>query len=147
MPVTGREVTRRIFLLAAVAVIARGDAADDAWQVIASLASALSAGNASEFMDACDRQMPGYETLRINVAALLRDAEVAAAVDLVRNDGDDRARTLESDWLLRLRQRADAPATVERNQRLTCKLEKRGKKWRIVSMEPRALFDAATFSE
>ena len=134
-------MTRRALLFATVAAALRADSEDEVRSLFVSLAAALSTGLASEFMDAFDPAMPGYQTLRIVIAALLRDFDVQSAVDLVSNAGDGRARTVEADWILRLTVRSGASTSVRRRQKVTCRAEKPARKWRIVSFEPLSLFD------
>ncbi len=138
-------MTRRALLFLSLAAGLRADAADQVWDVLASLAGALSAGDASLFLSWLDPAMPGYERLRLNVIALARDDEVQASIDLVDNRGDDRARTVISDWLLLLKQKNGVSPAIRRRQRVTCKMEKRRGKWRVVSLEPQSLLDAPRF--
>jgi len=123
------------------AAILRADAADDAWDVVGRMASALSRAEPADFAGWLDRAMPGYERLRTDAIALARDFAVENAIDQVSNEGAERARTIEADWLLRLTRLA-APATpVERRRRVILKLEKRGKSWKVTSLEPQDLLE------
>ena len=92
------------------------------------------------FLEAFDPAMPGYRDLRDNITALLRNADVQSAIELESDEGNGQSRTMELDWLLRIRPEADAMASTRRQQKVKCRLEKTGKKWRIVSFEPLALF-------
>ena len=136
-------MTRRALLLAPLLLpLAAGSAADPAQEVvdlITSAAASLSAGNAAAFLAAFDRAMPGYETLRANITALERQAEVQSSIDLVENEGDDRRRSLELDWILRIRREQEA-TPGRRQQRVKCRVEKSGKKWRIIALEPLEFF-------
>ncbi len=142
---TGGGPTRRALLLAAAATCLRADSADQVRSLIVSLATALSEGNAAEFMAAFDKAMPGYEALWINVTALVRDAAVQSAVDILSNEGDDHARAVEADWLLHMTHRTGAGEVVRRRERVKCKAEKRGKKWRIAAFDPPAFFKPPRF--
>jgi hypothetical protein len=126
---------RCVVLLISAAICFAADAGRDAAAVISNLAASLTAGNAQEFLSAFDRAMPGYEKLRANVTALVRAGETQSYIDIVKNEGDDRARTIEMAWELRVQREGDT-APSRREARVTCKLEKQGKKWRIVGMEP-----------
>lgn len=145
MPATGPEFTRRALLLTTFGVLAtrlRADSADQVWDLISSMASALTRGSGSEFVTVFDRTMPGFEELRNNVTALLAQAEVQSSIELVSNDGDDRKRTLEADWLLRITGRDNVSGAVKREERVKCQFEKQNKGWRVVSFAPLALFAA-----
>jgi hypothetical protein len=135
------QMTRRALLLLSLP-LAAGFGADPAQEVldlITGAAASLSAGNAAAFLAAFDPAMPGYEKLRANITALQRQAEVQSFIDLVEDEGDDRRRTLELDWVLRIRREQEATAS-RREQRVKCRVEKSGKKWRIVALEPLEFF-------
>jgi hypothetical protein len=134
-------MTRRALLMLTLP-LAAGFGADPAQEVldlITSAAASLSAGNTAAFLAAFDPAMPGYEKLRANVTALERQAEVQSSIDLVENAGDDRRRTVELDWVLRIRREQEATAS-RRQHRVKCRVEKSGRKWRIVALEPLEFF-------
>lgn len=142
-------MTRRALLLASLAARLRADSADDVWELIASAARALSEatalpppnrGGAGPFLSFFDPRMPGYETLRANVAALIDQADLQSTLDPVDNDGDDRARNLSVDWQLRLTDPATGVTATRRQEIVKCRVEKQGRKWRIVSLEPLSFF-------
>ena len=134
-------MTRRALLFATAAAGLRADSADDVWDVLAGMASALTRGEPADFLGAIDRAMPGYERLRASLIALARDYQVETAIDLVSNEGNDRARTVEADWLLRLTPLQYAAETVRRRERVVVKMEKQGKRWKVVSLDPLAVLD------
>ncbi len=138
-------MNRRALLILCLATGLRADSADDVWDRLASMAAALSNGDAAEFLGAIDSGMPGYESLRANIIALTRDAETQISIDPVANEGNDRARTVISDWLLLLKQRNSVSESIRRHQELTCKMQKLRGKWVVVSLEPRSLFEAPRF--
>lgn len=140
MPATGPEFTRRALLFAALAASLRADSADQVWDLLSSMASGLSAGHAGEFLGAFDPAMPGYEELRTNVTALLAQTDVQSSIELVSDEGDDRRRMVEVDWLLRLTGREEVSGSTRRQEQVKCGFEKQGKRWRTVSMEPLAFF-------
>jgi hypothetical protein len=140
MPAIGPELTRRALLLAALAVPLRADSADQVWDLISSMASALGNGHAAEFLTVIDPAMPGYQELRSNVTALLAQTEVQSSIDLVSNEGDDGSRTVEVDWLLTMADSVGASGSTKRQEHVKCRFEKQGRRWRIVHMEPLAFF-------
>ncbi|HEY1337586.1 MAG TPA: hypothetical protein VGF59_08755 [Bryobacteraceae bacterium] len=133
-------MTRRALLLAAFAVAAFADAESDVWDLFTRMASALSNGNAREFLSAVDPAAPGYEALRANVNALVQQADVQSSIEVVENTGDTSKRNVEMDWLLVITDRQDTANIARRRERVKCRVEKSGKKWRIVSLEPVKLF-------
>ena len=116
------------------------DPAQEVWDLLTQVASALSERNPEAFLAAFDSAMPGYEKLRAAVSALLRDAEVQSSIELEEDDGDGAARSVELDWLLKIRPEQEATASTRRQQRVKCRLRKTGKQWRIVSFEPLEFF-------
>jgi hypothetical protein len=133
-------MTRRALLLVPLAARLRADSAQDVWDLIASMASALSAGSAIEFLSAIDPAMPGYETLRANVTALVNEADVQSSIEMVEETGDDRSRAVELDWLIRMVDRQDEAVAERRQDHVKCRVEKSGKKWRIAWLEPLEFF-------
>ena len=136
-------MTRRALLLLPLplplAVCFGADPAQEVLDLITSAAASLSAGNTAAFLAAFDPAMPGYEKLRANDTALERQAEVQSFIDLVEDEGDDRRRSVELDWVLRIRREQEATAS-RREQRVKCRAEKAGRKWRIVALEPLEFF-------
>jgi hypothetical protein len=133
-------MTRRALLLVPFAACLRADSAEQVWDLFASLAAALSEANASAFMSAFDPAMPGYEALRAGVTALLREAEVQSSIELVEDQGDDSSRAVELDWLVHIVGRQDGAVAERRRERVKCRVEKSGKKWRVASLDPLQFF-------
>ncbi len=142
-------MTRRVWLAAAVAPLLRADAADDAWDLVADAVRALSAatglppprgGSAELFLSYFDKKMPGYEQLRADATALVGRYEIQCSVDPIENNGDDRSRELDLDWQLRLTDPATNIVSTRREKDVKCRVEKQGKKWKIVSFAPERFF-------
>ena len=127
-------------LLLASAAAWGADPAQEVWDLLTGMASALGDRNPAAFLEAFDPAMPGYSQLRDNIPALLRNAEVQSAIELESDEGDSHSRTMELNWLLRIRPEPEATASTRREQRVKCRLEKTGKKWRVVYFEPLGLF-------
>ena len=87
-----------------------------------------------------DPAMPGYKQFRTTSEALLRAVEPDAAITIVKDEGDDHARSVELDWRMELVQRERFPSTTRRDATVRCRLEKRDANWRIVSFAPLDLF-------
>jgi murein L,D-transpeptidase YcbB/YkuD len=134
-------MTRRLSLFVALLLVplvlcSGADPAQEVWDLLTQVASALSERNPAAFLAAFDPAMPGYQKVRANVLALLRDAEVQSSIELEAGEGDAEERTVELDWLLKIRPEQDATPSTRRQQRVQCRLRKSGKKWRIVWFEP-----------
>jgi hypothetical protein len=110
------------------------------WDLLTRAAAALSQGNLTEFLDTFDRSMAGYQRLAANVAALLGQYEVQSSIELLRDEVSGEARMVELDWFLQLEEQRDGGAVTRRRERVHCRLEKRGKKWKIIAIEPLVFF-------
>jgi hypothetical protein len=133
-------MTRRVLIFGAFAIGLKADTAQEVWTFLADAAAALGQGNDVEFLHAFDPAMKGYETLRANVGALVRQVDIECAIEPVQSEGDDAGRTLELDWLLHLASRDGLSRVTRRRETVKCRVEKRKGKWRIVAFEPVSLF-------
>jgi hypothetical protein len=137
-------MTRRRAILAVASVSLSAplgaDDASDIWELLTQGAAALSAGNAPEFMQAFDRSMPGYQMLAANVSGLTAAYEVESSIEMLSEEGSGSTRTVQLDWYLELIEQQDETNTIRRRDRVTCRLMKLGKKWKIVALEPIAFF-------
>jgi hypothetical protein len=122
-------MTRRLLLLIPLACL-RAGSEEEVEDLIASAASALSAGKPELFLEAFDPSMPDFEKLRYEVVGLTGQADLSCSIEVLGNEGDDAVRTLTLDWILR----------IDRQKTVKCRVKKNGKKWRIVSFDPLDLF-------
>jgi hypothetical protein len=131
----------RLWLIpVALAVCLAADVHQDVLDFFTDLAASLSANDAQQFLAAFDPNMPGYAKLRDGVTGLTRAGDIESSVVVAGDDGDATHRSVEVDWRLRVKNNMTATASMPREQRLECKLEKRGKKWKIVSLDPVGYF-------
>ncbi len=119
------------------------DPQSDVLEAVASMASALSAVNVDQFMDAIDKDMPDYDTLRENITALINQAEVTSSIEPVRNEGDDSRRVLNLDWYLEVRSLLQDGPIVRRREVIHCELRKEKNKWKVVALKPIDFFAPA----
>jgi len=131
---------RKALLTVAVAPLLCADEAQDVRDFFGQLESALSEGNADQFMKGFDRSMPGYDKLAANVEALVQQQDVQSSIEVLNDDGTDSARMLELDWFLQFVQPKQGGDVVRRRVEVHCTLVKQGKRWRITSLEPLSLF-------
>ena len=133
-------MTRRLLILLPIAACLRADSEREAVDLITDAAAGLSAGKPEVFLEAFDPSMPDFAKLRTAVEGLVSQAQVSCSIEVESNQGDDAARTLELDWILRIDRGADNAGSTHRQKTVKCQLRKVGKKWRIVSFEPLDLF-------
>ena len=137
-------IARNVALLACIALMqVRADSSSDVISLVGSMAAALTAVNVSEFMDAFDKNMPGYDELKIQVTALVNQADVTSSVEPIQEGGDDTNRTIDLDWFLQVRSLIENGPIVQRRQVVHCELRKEKKKWKIVSLKPLDFFAPA----
>ncbi|HWD00610.1 MAG TPA: hypothetical protein VG456_27830 [Candidatus Sulfopaludibacter sp.] len=109
---------------------------DEAWNVVVTLALDLP----GKFTQTFDPAMEGYARLQDNIASLDQGVDVESSVDLVKNEGDDKLRTIVVDWTMNLVSKDTTVATAKRRETVTCTVAKQGKSWRITSIAPRSIF-------
>lgn len=134
-------MTRRLLLTIPLAACCyAADPAQEVLDLIADAASSLSAGNVSSFLKAFDPAMTGYAKLRENVTGLVALGEVQSLIDPLEDEGDDRRRTVQFHWTLRVHRGEPSASFTRREQVVKCRVEKQGRKWRIVGLEPIEFF-------
>jgi hypothetical protein len=127
----------RAALLLLVAMFALADSAADVLKVFTSAAEALVDDNATSFLDSFDSNMPQYAALQDNVRGLLAAYDVGSTIEVIADEGDDRKRTVELDWLLILSEKGATNSAQQTRRRVVkCAVERRGKQWKITALEP-----------
>jgi hypothetical protein len=112
----------------------------EAWDLISDFAAQLQLEEAAPGLAQFDRAMPGFQDFKASLAALWARYRIEPSLDLISNEGDDTHRTLQIDWALTLRNPEDTVDSKRREQPVTCRVEKQGKAWRIVAINPANLF-------
>lgn len=131
----------RTALFILFSTLAFADSAADVLNVFASAAEALINDDSASFLDSFDRNMSGFVGLQNNVQGLLAAYDVGSTIEEITDEGDDRKRTVELDWLLVLTQKGAINSPPEtRRQIVKCTVERRGKQWKITALEPVDLF-------
>ena len=136
----------RLVLVAILALTSTNVVADPHGEVVdlfTSMAAALAAVNTAQFMEAFDKQMPDYDKVKDQIAALVNQAEVASSIEPVRDEGDDMKRSVDLDWFLEVRSLVQNGPIVHRRDVIHCDLRKENKKWKIVSLKPLEFFAPA----
>ena len=122
-------------LLLACAVAAHAETPRDVLDFFRTAAEALSDQDPRAFLAHFDPSMKGYVLLSDEVAALA-NLDVSSTLEFASDEGDDRVREMDLDWLLRIN------GGRPRREILHCKLEKQGKKWRITALDRVEFFAA-----
>jgi hypothetical protein len=124
---------RKVLFLAATAV-ARAQAPADVLETLRMLADSLSQGDSDGFLAKFDYKMPGYQTLRNEIEVLSQTEGVGSAIEVLSDEGDNQKRALDLDWVLEI---ADERP---RRDSVHCELEREGKQWKIVKLDPVEFF-------
>lgn len=104
-------------------------------------AEALVNDDAAAFLARFDRDMEGYAALRRNVEGLLASHDVGSSIEIVSDEGDGQRRSLELDWLLVTTEKAANHSNgISRRQIIKCRIERRGRQWKITAFEPLEFF-------
>jgi hypothetical protein len=120
--------------------------AGDAWDDLVAAVSLLSRpaddspANPASFLRSVDPAMPGFEKLRAGITGLVRRGDVESTLDLISNEGDDRVRTLEVDWLLQVSDDATGIGGIRKEKHIQVRMTLQGKHWRIASLDPLDFF-------
>ena len=123
---------RLVFLMAAA--LASAEPPADVLKFFSSAGEALADGDSRAFLGKFDRNMPGYSALRDEIEGLLAAHEVGSTIEVVNDEGDNQKRALELDWLLSITD------VGQRRQIVKCRIERRGKEWKITALEPVEFF-------
>src|ERR1035438_2134982 len=139
---------RRTFMLvvggaASAATVGTARAADAQQQVFdlfSKIASALSDDDPAMFIEAVDPDMPHFQDFRREVVALTDLADITNSIEVLSDTGDDTHRTEEMEWVLEVVGKADPHPVGHGREVVKFRLDRKGKKWKIVSIDPLHFF-------
>ena len=134
------RVIVRSALLLVLAAVAYADPHDDVIEVFTSMANALTTVNPAQFMNPIDPDMAGYDQLKTNVEALVKQADISSSIEPLQDSGDASKWVIDLDWLLEVRSLVQDGPVVRRRQIVRCELERKKGHWKIVSMQPLEFF-------
>jgi hypothetical protein len=71
------------------------------------------------------------------VEGLVGGSQPISTIESVTNEGDAQKQTVELDWLLAINEKDHSGIRKETRRGIVkCRLELRGKRWKIVGLEP-----------
>ena len=106
-------------------------------EVVLQFAAGLSEGNAEAAITQLDTSQPAMSKLAYQVRALIANTQISASADpLEWVDGT----TVILDWFFELKPEEEASPAVRKRERVTCRFAKKGKRWKILSLEPLPFF-------
>jgi hypothetical protein len=128
-----------VLLLAAHALHAEPPA--DVLKLLQETADALTNEDAGVFLEHVDRSLPQYAQLRQNIEGLMAAYDVESTIQVVSDEGDDQRRSVTLDWVLLTEEKAAARGTrTTRRSLVQCRIERRGKRWKITALTPIEFF-------
>lgn len=116
------------------------DAGQQVFDLFAKIATALSDGDPGIFIDAIDPGMPGVQDFRRQLVALTDLADLTNSIEIYSDTGDDTHRTDDLDWFLEIVGKSAPHALERRREVVKFRLEHKGKKWKIMSIDPLHFF-------
>jgi len=129
-----RQLKRRTFLLAmggtalgAADSALAADAQQQIFDLFNKIASALSDDDPAMFVEAVDPGMPHFVDFRRDVVALTDLADLSNSLEVLTDKGDDTHRS-------------DPHPVEQRREVVKFQLERKGKKWKIESIDPLHFF-------
>jgi len=139
---------RRTFMLAmgGAAVGAMGgaaraaDAQQQVFDLFSKIASALSDNDPAMFVEAVDPGMLHFEDFRRDLVALTDLADLTNSIEVLSDTGDDTHRAEELDWYLEIVGKSNPHPVEQRREVVKFRLERKGKKWKILSIDPLHFF-------
>lgn len=116
------------------------DAQQQVFDLFSKIASALSDDDPAMFVEAVDPGMPNFQDFRRDVVALTDLADITNSIEVLSDTGDDTHRAEELDWFLEIVGKSDPHPVEQRREVVKFRLERKGKKWKIVSIDPLHFF-------
>ena len=140
-------IVRSAILVAVPLACLYADAQSEVTDLFASMAAALIEVNVPKFMDAFDKNMPDYEQLKNQIEALTNQAEVSSSIEPIKNEGDDKKRSVDLDWYLEVRSLLQDGPIVRRREVIHCELQREKRDWKIVSLKQLEFFAPAKLDQ
>jgi len=115
---------------------------DDIRNILASMATDLSAGNISGFLKATDGNLPGRDELRQQLVGLTSAYDLNSSVQVQTSSGGPDQQLAQVDWYLSGRSRSDNAVGFQRREVLSIEFKRRNKRWLVTRLDPRSFFNS-----
>ena len=116
-------------MLAVAAVVAVAQTPEGVLDLFRTAAQALADRDVPRFLGQFDPEMKDFDVLRQRVTLLVAAEGAESSIEVVRDEGDDKRRELEIDWLLRV------GTGNSKRKILKFTVERRGRGWKITSLD------------
>ena len=133
---------RRTFLIAlSLPAAARAAPSTDMLDFVSAIAGDLADNDLRDFLKHVDPAMPGYAILKDDVETLLSAKDVESEIEMISEEGDQRKRSLELDWVLITRDKEVINGRqVTQRVRVKCSVTRQAKTWTLTNFDPIRLF-------
>lgn len=132
------------FVLTPGLVIATPGVCASPADAIAQLASALSQNDSVSALAVFDPKMPNYRTIEANISALVSQADILCAIDVLEdkdeNDGKNvtpdgkTGLEMKVDWYIQLKSQVPSGPLERRRENVTLQMKIIGGKWKITGL-------------
>jgi hypothetical protein len=133
-----RVVFLRIGLLIFVAAPLFSAEPQDA---IAQLASALSQNDSVNALAVFDSKMPGYSAIESNIGALVSQADIVCAIDVLEEKEEGTAKVLDVDWYMDVKSQAPSGPVQRRRERVSLRMILFHGNWKITAISPAKILE------
>lgn len=129
-------------LFAIPALLWAAEERDEIREVLAAMATDLSAGNAAGFLGHLDRKAAAFEEWRADVVRLMSLGEISSSVEILDLKGEGESRTASVDWYYTVTGKSDGAIMVQRRDTLTMEFAREKKTWKVTAFRPADFFRA-----
>jgi hypothetical protein len=131
---------QRRFFLAILAAPAVADTGQDLIDLFGGMAGALSEGEPEAFLRGIDPSLPDYGRFAARVRALALQNTLSSSIGILKQEGDANVQVVELDWILEIRGKDQSHVYQRRQSVVKCRVERKGRRWRIVLLDPQDFF-------
>jgi hypothetical protein len=108
----------------------------------AKLANSRSDNDSDGALEYFDSHMKGYADLEQKLEALIAEADIDCAIDIVTDDEEaGGVHKLDLDWFMQLKSQIDDSQFERRRERVEVEMSQIKGVWKITSMAPTKIFD------
>jgi hypothetical protein len=103
---------------------------------IVQLSSALSQNDSVSALAVFNPKMPGYSEIESNIGALVSQADIVCAIDVLEAKEDGADKVLDVDWYMDVKSQAPSGPVERRRERVVLRMTLLRGKWKITTISP-----------
>jgi hypothetical protein len=108
---------------------------------IAQLASALSQNDSVNALAVFDSKMPGYSEIESNIGALVTQADIVCAIDILEEKEEGAGKVLDVDWYMDVKSQAPSGPVQRRRERVALRMALLRGTWKITAISPAKILE------